>query len=154
MENKATIHRFLGSGPSAKKKTDNGTVKVPIPVTEAFSKLARAKVELATFCNANARLVEQLGKLREEVEAATDEAKGMYIQYKDRLGPSYEGFSIGRKRYINATKLVELQPEMTKYMKHSITVGVFESLVAAGTIHEKTAEQVDSYTEDVSAPRK
>lgn len=127
--------------------------KAPVEVEKAFARLERARALYAEHYNQNVKVIDVADKLRDKIAEAIGEAKALYQQHKDVIGPHYQGFSISKKRHVDAELLVELMPDAHGLVKLSIAVKDFERYVKDGTIPDDIAEQVEGYVESVTGPR-
>lgn len=137
---------------SSRSTSNRGHQAVPREVDAAFAHLERTKLELENYRQKNAKVITQYDALRAEVGAAYETVKALYGQHKDIIGPTYNGFSVQRKRGIDAHLLVSLMPDAIALVKYTMPVGVFEKLVSDGTIEEDIAEQVQFITENITGP--
>jgi hypothetical protein len=144
------MRSLLGTKP----KKQNNIIHVPNEVERAFGELERARAELEAFRQKNAKVIEKVDGLRKAVGLAEENAKLAYSHHKDKLGPSFQGFAVRRRRSIDAVELVSLQPELMEFVELSITVKAFDELVEANAIKQTTAEKVESYTENITSSSK
>lgn len=143
--------RLLGTGkkvPKPAKKEDLGH-----PMDTALVELERAKADLAVFRAQHHQVIERYEELRSELVTAFETAKACYVQHKDQLGPSYGGFSVEQRRYVDATRLIALKPDLLPYVKYAMSVKDLDTLVADGLVDEETAEQVITIKDSISGPK-
>lgn len=142
------MRSLVGTNPKAGSRSE------PREVKEAFARLARTKTELAAFIKVNHKVISQYTKLQADLASSIEEAKSLYAAHKDILGPTYQGFSVSKRRAIDADLLTELMPDAFGLVKYTMPVSVFDELVADGTIPEDIAEQVETFTESIAVSRK
>jgi hypothetical protein len=143
------MQSLLGTKP---KKTS--IIHVPKQVENAFGAFDRSKAELEAFRQRNAKVIERYDELRAEVVTCEENAKAAYEKHKDTLGPSFNGYVVRKRRSIDALELVSRHPELMEFVELSITVPVYEELLAANAISQETARLVERTTENIAkAPK-
>jgi cysteine sulfinate desulfinase/cysteine desulfurase-like protein len=138
---------LLGSGQKKRNRS------VPAEVSEAFARHDSAKTRLENFRQKHHKVIEEYDRLQNEVVSAFEECRALYELNKDVLGPSYLGFSITKRRQVDADLLLALLPNAINLVKFTLPVGELDAMVSRGVIPEDIAEQIVSYTESVSGPK-
>jgi mannitol-specific phosphotransferase system IIBC component len=122
-------------------------------VSTALGRLEAARAELESFRQENEKVIEQYQKLCAERAEAYDEMKSLYARHSSTIGSSYAGFSMVKKRSVDAELLVELMPDAITIVKHTLAVARLDELVRAGAIDQDIAEQVTCVNEVINGPK-
>ncbi len=138
----------------AKAPSARAAPKVPVAVEEAFGRLERARFELDRFEQDNHKMIRQLENLRQEARSALEDAKQVYVDHRDALGPSYNGFYVSRRRHVDANLLAKLYPDAIPHMDFKLGIAEFDDLVVEGKIPRQIADEVEVVSEAVYSPKK
>lgn len=145
--------KLLGSRP--KPTTSRGiTLRIPQEVSEAFARYESSRWKLQHFLQEHERIIEEYNELKREHDIATEDVKTAYSHHRDVLGESYQGFTISKRRSVDAKHLVELMPDLIGHVKYSMAVAEFDELVLNGIIPPDVIPEVIDVKESVSGPKK
>lgn len=137
---------------SSKRKA--GGRQVPEAVTRAFRRLEDARAKYSEFYAENAKVIEECDQHRATVDACINDAKAAYAANVAVLGEQYEGFSVTKKRFVDADLLVKLMPDAFGLVKLSMPVADLDKYVESGVIPEDLAGEVEGYTQQIKAPKR
>ncbi len=128
--------------------------ELPSTVKKAFAELDSSRMELEAFRKKNPKVIEQYETLKTALSKALEEAKHEFAKNHEVLGDSFQGFSMGKRRGIDAAELLARIPELKPYVSLSMDVKTFDALVEQGLIPGNVAHKFEYATQVINSPKK
>lgn len=109
------------------------------------SRMEAARMALTAFEEANARVVEQHERLKEEYNSSVKEVGDLYKREYENIGSTFGQFKITERIAIDGKKLLELLPaaDMLVTIEYSVDRKEFNKLVKEGGIPQSIVSEVE-----------
>lgn len=117
--------------------------KIPPKAHAAFAKYESAKTALGNFILANQKTLENYFELTKNLKEATENVQEVYLAECEAIGPTYQGFSVSRKRKIDVLGLLEQYPDAGLIVEttYSLTLPKLEAAIKNDILPEKAWDE-------------